>query len=224
METHNQDIQAQINDLNRKMDRVLEHLHEQKQQREVVEDLAEDLSIVTRDAYQSTVEELDEQGIQLDIEQVKLLVYKLVRNIDNISGVIDTFESMNDFIKDAGPILNELGVEAIHKLYEFEQKGYFDYLRELNNLLGQVHKHYTVEDLQEFSGNIDILFRIMKNVSNREMLQKAEKATAQLAETSPGQQDQKSTLGLLRELNKPETRQSLAFSLRLLKSITHNKQ
>lgn len=63
MQTNMQDIQEQINGLNQKMDRVLDHMHEQKQNREVVEDLMEDLSIVSRDAYQSTVKELDEQGI-----------------------------------------------------------------------------------------------------------------------------------------------------------------
>lgn len=137
---------------------------------------------------------------------------------------MDTFESLNDFIKDAGPVFSELGVEAIHKLYEFEQKGYFDYIRELNNLLGQIHKHYTVDDLKELSNNIDVLLRILKNVSSEEMLNKAEKATAALAKTNPGEEDKTSTLGLLREINKPETRQSLAFSLRLLKSLTKEEE
>ncbi|MCF8327955.1 MAG: hypothetical protein K9I29_06630, partial [Bacteroidales bacterium] len=114
----NQNIQDQINDLNKKMDQVLDYIHEQKQRNEVVEDLAEDLSIVSRDAYKSTVEELDQQGIELDIDEVKMLVFKFMRNIDNISSVIDSFESLNDLIKDAAPILNEVGIDAIKKLHE----------------------------------------------------------------------------------------------------------
>lgn len=220
----NQEIQTQINDLNKKMDLILDHIHEQNQKREVVEDLVEDLSIVSRDAYKSTVEELEEQQISLDLDEAKLLLYKFMRNIGNISALIDTFESLNDFIKDAAPIANEIGIDMINKLYEFEQRGYFDYLQEIYRLLGEMHKHYSVDDLKELSGNIDLLFRILKNVSNTEMLQKAEKATAKLANMQPGEQDKKSTLGLLRELNKPETRQSLAFSLRVLRTITETNK
>lgn len=220
----NQNIQDQINDLNKKMDQVLDYIHEQKQRNEVVEDLAEDLSAVSRDAYKSTVEELDQQGIELDIDEVKMLVFKFMRNIDNISSVIDSFESINDLIKDAGPILNEVGIDAIKKLHEFEEKGYFEYLNELYNLLGKIHEYYSVEDLRELSWNIDKLFNIMKNLSSPEMLTKAEKATAQLANMKPEEEDKKSTFGLLKELNKPDTRQSLAFSLRLLKTVSNELQ
>ena len=220
----NQNIQDQINDLNKKMDQVLDYIHEQKQRNEVVEDLAEDLSIVSRDAYKSTVEELDQKGIELDIDEVKMLVFKFMRNIDNISSVIDSFESLNDLIKDAAPILNEVGIDAIKKLHEFEEKGYFEYLNELYKLLGKIHEYYSVEDLRELSQNIDKLFNIMKNLSSPEMLTMAEKTTAQLAHMKPGEEDKKSTFGLLKELNKPDTRQSLAFSLRLLKTMSKELQ
>lgn len=220
----NQNIQDQINDLNKKMDIVLDHIHEQKQRSEVVEDLVEDLSIVSRDAYKSTVEELEHQGIELDIDEVKMLIYKFIRNIDNISSVIDSFESLNDFIKDAGPILNEVGIDAIKKLYEFEQRGYFEYMNELYKLFGQMHKHYSVDDLRDLASNVDILFRIFKNLSGKDMLTKAEKASALLAEMEPAESDKKSTIGLLREINKPDTRKSIAFSLRMLKTITNHNE
>lgn len=220
----NQEIQTQINDLNKKMDLILDHIHEQNQKREVVEDLVEDLSIVSRDAYKSTVDELEEQQINLDLDEAKLLLYKFMRNIGNISSLIDTFESLNDFIKDATPIANEIGIDMIKKLYLFEQRGYFDYLQELYKVLDEMHKHYSVDNLRELSGNMDLIFRILKNVSNTEMLQRAEKATAKMASMQPEDQDNKSTIGLLRELNKPETRQSLAFSLRLLRTITETNK
>lgn len=216
----NNEIQAQITELNKKMDLILNHMHAQQQKSEVVEDLLDDLSIVSRDAYKSTVEELDHQGIELDIDELKMLMYKFMRNIGNISTVIDTFESLNDFIKDAGPIANELGIEATHKLYEFEQRGYFDYLNELTKLLGELHKHYTVDDLREMAENIDIMMTIVKNISSTDMLKRAEKATAELAEIKPEKQDQKSMLGLIRMLSKAETRKSLAYSIRLLNTIT----
>ncbi len=215
----NQNIQDQINDLNKKVDLILDHIHEQKQKHEVVEDLVNDLSIVSTDAYKSTVEELDEQQIRLDLNEVKLLMYKFMRNISNFSEMVDLFESMHDFVQDAGPILNEVGIDIVKKLHEFDQKGYFDYLNELNHLLGEIHKHYSVEDLKELSGNIGILFNIMKNLTSTEMLKKAEAATEKLTQMKPGDEDRKSTIGLIREATKPDTRQALVFMMRMLREI-----
>jgi hypothetical protein len=45
-----------------------------------------------------------------------------------------------------------------------------------------------------------------------------------MADMQPGEQDKKSAIGLLRELNKPETRQSLAFSIRLLRTMTETNK
>ncbi len=217
----NQNIQDQINDLNKKVDLILDHIHEQKQKQEVVEDLINDVSIVTNDAYKSTVNELEEQQIRVDLDEVKLLIYKFMRNIGNFSEMIDLFESLHDFMQDAGPILNEAGIDMVKKLHVFDQRGYFEYLNELYHLLGEIHEHYSVDDLKEFSASIGTLFNIMKNLTAPGMLKKVEAATEKLAEMKPGDEDRKSTFGLIREATKPDTRQALAFMLRVLREIVN---
>ena len=59
-------IQEQINEINNKLDRVLEFVEHQYGKREEFDDLVADLSIVAKDAFSSTVTALDKAGVELD--------------------------------------------------------------------------------------------------------------------------------------------------------------
>ena len=61
-------MQEQINAMNRKLDIVLEEIAIQKQKRQEVEDLVTDLSIIGKDMFKASVDELDHAGVELDTE------------------------------------------------------------------------------------------------------------------------------------------------------------
>jgi len=144
----NKNIQEQINDLNRKMDIVLEEVMAQKETRQSLEDLTADLSIVGTDMFKSTVTELDNAGIEVDGEALKMLAFKLVRNIDTINQTFEMLESANDFIKDVTPILHQVGLDSIKKFNEFEERGYIDFFKEATKIVENVMTHFTVEDVK----------------------------------------------------------------------------
>lgn len=66
----------QLQEINQKLDLVMEYMTEQKQKNEMFEDLLTDVSIIGKDVFQSSVTELDQQGIELDGEALKLLFFK----------------------------------------------------------------------------------------------------------------------------------------------------
>lgn len=142
MAENNQDLQKQINDMNQKLDLVLEHVNKQRLKSEMVDDLMSDASIITKDAWDTTVKELDDQGIELDVDDMKQLIFKFLKNIKSFTQAIELFESANDLMKDTGPVINEMGVDAIHKLHEFEQKGYFKFINEMGQLMDQAVTTY----------------------------------------------------------------------------------
>ena len=104
-----QKIQLQIDEINRKLDLVLEEIFLQRQNREATKDLVEDLSIIGKDVFRNTVTELDKAGVELQGEALAGMGIRLIRNIDNINDFLDTLESINDFLKDASPIARRLG-------------------------------------------------------------------------------------------------------------------
>ena len=121
----------QIDALDKKLDLLLGYVHQQKLQANMVEDLVGDLSIIGKDAYDSTVMELDKRQVEIDPSEVTGLAVSVLRNIGNIKTVMDTLEMAVDLGKEVGPIANEVIIDFTKQMNTLEQKGYFDFFREI---------------------------------------------------------------------------------------------
>ena len=158
-------MQTQIDDINRKLDLVLEEVLAQKQTRQSLEDLSSDLTIIGKDVFASTVTELENAGVEVDGEAVKMLVLKLVRNIDTISEVFELMESGRDLLKDLSPIVQQVGLDGMHMMHEFEQKGYFDFMRESTRIFDNVITHFSTEDITLLADNIVPILETVKSLT-----------------------------------------------------------
>jgi uncharacterized protein YjgD (DUF1641 family) len=215
-------FQAQINDINHKLDMVLEHIEQQRIKREEIDDLIDDLSIVGKDAFQHTVVALDKAGVELDSDALSLLAIKIVKNIGNFNELLDTIESVNDFIKDATPIFRQIGLDAINKVAEFEEKGYLEYFYAAKDLFGKISENYSPDDIRKLSENVDLIFSVIRNITKTEFLQNLEYITKVISETKIDDSlDNKSIFKLMKELNSPEIRKSLSYVLRITKQISN---
>jgi uncharacterized protein YjgD (DUF1641 family) len=124
-------IQEQISVLNQKLDLVLESIEQQKRNREKLDDLISDLSIVAKDAFNHTVVMLDKSQVELNHNGIPLLLVKLLQNIETFYEMLEVLESVKDFMKDVSPILHQMGLDAVNKMNEFDQKGYFNIVSNL---------------------------------------------------------------------------------------------
>ncbi|MBS3776694.1 MAG: DUF1641 domain-containing protein [Bacteroidales bacterium] len=224
MAENNQDLQTQINDINRKLDLVLHHVDQQRLKRESVEDLLDDMSIVGKDAFQSTVSELDKRDIELNVDDLKCLSLRFLRNIDNFSQMLSTFESVMDFVKDAEPIANEVGVDVIHKLHDLEQKGYFDFIREIIRSFDTIVTNYSREDLRQLADNIPVIMETMKNLTDPEMLKALNNAVNTYKEMDTDQVKEYSLWKTFKEMRSPEMKRNMGFMMMFLKNLSQKQQ
>jgi len=220
-----ENIQNQMNAINEKLDLVLHYVNQQRLKTEMMEDLVTDVSIIGKDIFNDTVNELDNQGIELDMEAVKLLVFKLIKNIPNFTGLVDMFESINDFLQDVGPIAKEMIIDFIKKLYEYEKRGYFEYLKEMGSMLSTIHEHYTIDDFKSLTANVGSVMNIAKSLTSPEFLKTAEKAVLTINELKIDDKlDDKSLFKLYKEFKSPEVRKFLSYILRLVKTISSDNK
>ena len=126
-------IQEQINELNRKMDLILENVELQKRSREEFDDLLADVNIVVRDAFRESVILLDKSQVELDHSGISNLVIRILQNLETFREMLEMMESARDFMKDLSPVLHQVGLDAVHKMNEFEQQGYFEIFRNLTD-------------------------------------------------------------------------------------------
>lgn len=212
-------IQSQIDEINRKLDIILEEVAAQKASRETMEDLVDDVSIIGKDIFKNTVTALDKAGVELDTDAIEGIGIKLVRNIGNINEFLETMESLQDFIKDLSPILHQVGLDAVNKMNELEQKGYFEFLRELGLMMDNIVTHFSKEDVKALADNVVTILETVKNLTQPDMLKAINNATTIYKNLDMEDVEEYSIFKAMRELRKPEMKKGIGFMITFLKRL-----
>ena len=213
-------MQEQINEINRKLDLVLEEVMAQRETRQSIEDLTADLTIVGKDAFSAVVTELDNAGIELDGEAVKMLMLKFVRNIDTINEMFEMLESANDFLKDVSPILHQMGLDGIKMMNEMEQKGYIDFFKEGMNIMDNIVTHFSVDDVRLLADNIVTIMETVKELTQPDMLKAINSGVVVYKSIDVEDVPEYSLFKAMREMNSKEMRRGIGFMITFLKNIS----
>ncbi len=213
-------IQVQIDALDKKLDLILGYVHQQNLKSTMVEDLVSDLSIVGKDAYNATVVELDKRQVELDPSELTGLAVSFLRNIGNIKTVMDTLEMAVDLGKEVGPIANEVILDFTAQMNEFEQKGYFDFIREIGPIMDNIVKGFSPQDLKDLSNNIVSILSIIKEMTQPEVLGTMQNAMKAFNSMETESVPSYSIWKLMKELNSPEMKKALGYGITFMKNIS----
>ncbi len=212
-------MQEQIDAMNRKLDLVLEEIQAQREIRKNVSDLSADLYNVGKDMFSSAVTELDNAGVEIDGEAVKVLLLKVVRNIDTLNELFDMLESAYDFIRDISPVLHQIGLDGIKTMNELEQKGYVDFVKESKKIIDNIVTHFSTEDVRALADNVVTILETVKNLTQPEMLGAINNGVVVYKSLDVNDIPEYSLFKALRAMNSPELRKGLGFMITFLKNI-----
>lgn len=213
-------IQEQINELNRKMDLVLEEVMAQKETRQSLEDLTSDLTIIGTDAFKTTVTELDNAGVELDGEAVKQLMMKLIRNVGTINEMFEMMESVNDLVKDVSPILQQVGIDGINLMNDLEQKGYIDFFKESMKIMENIVEHFSIEDVKSLADNAVTILETVKSLTQPDMLKAINSGLVVYKSIDVRGVPEYSIFKALKEMNSKEMKRGIGFMITFLKNIS----
>ena len=217
-------IQEQIRDINRKLDLILEETSVQRQNREAINDFADDAAVIGKEAFKQMVTQLDDAGIELDSEALRCLILRLIRNIRSMGMVLEILESFTDLAKDLTPIVKQIGLDGVQKFHELEQKGYFEVLNQLGKTMDTVLSRYSEEDLQRLSVNLIPVADTLVNIADPNLLNKINAASKALKDINPEDIEEYSLWRLIRQMNKPEVRKSFGFIMAFLQNISKTER
>ncbi len=214
------DIQNQIKEMNQKLDLVLNEVNAQRLKRLEVEDLVDDLSIISKDVFTSTVQGLDNAGIDLDYDAVGSLLIKIVRNIGTFNKLFDMLESANDLMKDLTPIINQVGADAISLMAEFEQKGYFNIIAELMKVVDSLVKNIKIEDVKILHEITPTIVEIFNNITSPKMLNTVNNALTAFNNVDADKVKPHSMFKVMRKMNSKEMKQNMGFMMTFLDELS----
>lgn len=215
--------QNQIDEINRKLDIILEEIELQKRHRREMEDLKDDLMRVGNDLYSTAVTELEEVHDYINTGDVLHLGKKLLRNINTFNKMFDQLESVRDFIEDASPLVRESIIDFMAKLDEFDRKGYFAFLKEMENIMDRVVTSFTVEDVKALGDNIVTILNTVKSLTQPDMLHAINNAVKVYKKLDIEIEENVSYFQLFKRMNTPEMRNGIAFGIKFLKSLAEQK-
>jgi uncharacterized protein YjgD (DUF1641 family) len=216
------DIQKQIDEINVKLDSILECALTQKVRSERMDDLVADANIIAKDAFRSTVEELDRQGVELNWDDIKYLSLKFIKNVDKFTWVMDTFDSMYDLMQDMGPVVRETIIDTIRKMAELEQKGYFEFIREMTRAMDNVVSHYSGEDVKLLADNVVTILDTVKNMTQPDMLQAMNNAVNVFQKLEVEDIPDYTLWKAMKEMRSPEMRKGIGFMITFLKNLSED--
>ncbi|MGV6846613.1 MAG: DUF1641 domain-containing protein [Lutibacter sp.] len=215
-----ENLQSQIDALDKKLDLVLNYVKQQRQDTVVVQDLVSDLSIVGKSVYDNAVEELDKRQIVIEPSVLTDLVVSLLKNIGHFKTVMNLFEMAFDFAEEAGPIANEVIIDFTKKLQYYNEKGYFEFFKEVGPIIDNIITGFTPEDLRELANSVVSILSIVKEMTQPEVLGTMENAIKAFNSMERESVPSYSVWRVLKEMNSPEMKKALGYGITFMKNVS----
>lgn len=212
-------LQVQVDLINKKLDIILEEIELQKKYRREMEDLKDDLMRVGKDLYSTAVEELDQIHDHVNTKEILHFGKYMLRNVGTINKVIQQLESTKDFLTDAAPLIRQTIFDFMAKLDEFDRLGYFEFFKESRGIVDKAVTSFSKEDVKALGDNIVTIINTIKNLTQPDMLQALNNALGVYKKLNIEVNEKVSLISLMKEMNSPEVRKGLVFGIRFLKSL-----
>ena len=113
-------------------------------------------------------------------------------------------------------------IDTTKKLHEFEQKGYFEFLREFGQIIDNIVTHYAVEDVRMLADNVVVMLDTVKNLTQPDMLKSIDNAVKVFGNLEVEDIPQYSVFKLMREMNKPYMKQAMGVFVTFMKNFSKN--
>jgi uncharacterized protein YjgD (DUF1641 family) len=218
------ELEHKLDAMSGQLDLIAEELREQRLRRQQWDELRSDLSPIAAEAMTLASNELESIQEFVQPEDMLRLLRRILRNTKNIEDGMARYESLMDFLDDAGTLTTEAFVKIMNTLESFEQRGYFEFANAGLGIVDQVVTAYSKEDVEALGDNIVQMLDIVKNLTQPEMLAVAtrmldavqrQQAAAELERVEPP-----GLFALAGQIRDPEVRRGLARALNTFKVVS----
>jgi uncharacterized protein YjgD (DUF1641 family) len=216
-----------VTDLNMKLDALATQVVYLTEQAQIAErsrqehaELIRDLTPMLNQAFQLSVDQLEEVQEYIDLNDVLRFVKRLLRNGRNLEKMLDQLESLIDLMGTVGPLAEDAFGKAVETMESLEQKGYFTFMQSSMRVMDKLVASFPEADLNNLGDSITPIADIVKEFAKPKIIGVSHHLLSQVVQ-EVGEPVDASYLGLIRQLRDPDVRRGLAVTLRIIQVIGH---
>jgi uncharacterized protein YjgD (DUF1641 family) len=218
------ELERKIDVMSAQIDLLVGEIREQRLRRTQWDELRSDLAPIAGEAMTLASNELEAIQDFVQPEDMLRLLRRILRNTKNIESGMARYESLMDFLDDAGPLTSEAVTKILTTLEDFEQRGYFEFAGAGLGIVDTIVSTYSKEDVEALGDNIVQMLDIVKNLTQPEMLAVAKRMLDAVqrqqaaAEFEPAEPP--GLISLAGQFRDPEVRRGLARALNTFRVVS----
>ncbi len=112
-----------------------------------------------------------------------------------------------------------MGLDGINMMNQFEQKGYFDFMREGMNIMDNVVEHFSVEDVRLLADNVVTILETVKSLTQPDMLKAINSGLVVYKSIEVEDIEEYSIWKAIKAMNSKEMKRGIGFMITFLQNI-----
>jgi len=219
----NQKISEQLQDIQQKLELIGHQMKDYQRRQMEIDEFKKDMSLIGKDIFNAAVEELEDVAPYFDTNDLLHLFKKLLRNTRNLNALLSQLEGAVDLYKDLQPLGKQMFDEILETLHEFDQKGYFEFLKESVQIVDTIVTTFSVEDVRHLRENITTILLTIKGMTQPDMLGTINNALGFFKKMDIEVKEDITVMKLVRQMSDPEVKKGLYFMLEFVKNMSQNQ-
>ncbi len=218
----NQKLAEQLQDIQQKLDFISDQMRAYQHRQSEFEELKNDLALIGKDVFNAAVEELEDVAPYFDTRDLVHLFKKLLRNTRNLNTLLTQLEGAVDLYNDLQPLGKQMFNEILETLHEFDQKGYFEFLKESVQIVDTIVTSFSIEDVRHLRENITSILLTIKGMTQPDMLATINNALGFFKKMDIEVKEDISIMKIVRQIQDPEVKRGIYFMLEFVKKMAVN--
>lgn len=207
-----------IESIHKKLDYLTEYVEAQHKRQQEFDELKQDVIPIANHMVKLSIDELAEIGTEFQVEDLFYLLKRLLRNTGMLLRLVDMLEAGMDLTEELKPIGLQAFSDMVETLDRLEREGYFNFMREGWGIIERIVHEFNEDDVRALGDNVVAILTTVRSMTQPEILSLADQAISAI-QPSAAEEENVSTLALLRELSDPKVRRGMSRMLNLLKAL-----
>ena len=146
-------METEIKTIHRKIDGLATDMEKITRRLQSLDELKEDVSLFTNDAFSSLIQFLGEVEGQFQTRDLLSLIQKALRNLRGLASLLDQLQSFRELMEDASPLFKEMFSEFVHQLDQMEKEGVLQNLAGVAQSLTRMISEFSPSEIERiFAG------------------------------------------------------------------------